>query len=122
MYLWLIILGVVFVFNGLFLMQKSPGTGIFFIVMGLVNVGVGILQFIKKKESNKFKESECKVIYEKLLVFNKAHISMGLLTTLEIDSHFFINKSNDFEGFFQIRFNDTQIGYIAKDSKFIKVE
>jgi hypothetical protein len=83
---------------------------------------VGIYQIIKKIENNKFKEEEYKAIYEKLIVYNKAHASTGVLTTLDIDTRFFINQSNDFDDFYQIRFNEEETGYISKSSKIIKIE
>jgi hypothetical protein len=117
--MWYVIIGVVFIIWGLS-NHKGNGVGILFILLGIGNISFGIYRIVKSFSKNKLEE-ECSVINEKLIVYNKSHESSGVLTELSIGSCFFINRNNDFGRFYQIRIDDTQTGYILKDSKFSRI-
>jgi hypothetical protein len=63
---------------------------------------------------------ECTVIDEKLIVYDKTHESLGILTELEIGSKYSLYLNKDFGRFYQICLANGQIGFILKSSRYSK--
>jgi hypothetical protein len=63
---------------------------------------------------------EYTVIGEKLIVYNKSHESLGILTELNIGDKFKLNLKSDFGSFYKVSLSSGEIGYILKKSKFSK--
>jgi hypothetical protein len=132
--MWNILVGIFFIIGGLSgeLVLRGTNSSIALVVVGIVLVILGIVKLINKNENigilNDEEEEtkptieEHKVIDEKLVVYNKTHESLGILTELETDSRLLVNLSNSYDRFYKVQLADGQSGYILKTAKLLKTE
>jgi hypothetical protein len=91
--------------------------GIFtiFLIIQLVNY-VNDKKVAKIKANIEANGEERTVISEKLIVYNKTHESLGILTELENGTKYSLYLNSDFDRFYKVRLVNGQIGYILKPS------
>jgi hypothetical protein len=129
--MWNILVGIFFIIGGLSgeLVLRGTNSSIALVVVGIILVILGIVKLINgnneiidNEEETKPTIEEYKVIDEKLVVYNKTHESLGILTEMEIDSRLLVNLNNSYDRFYKVQLSDGQSGYILKTSKLLKTE
>lgn len=120
-----IIVGIIFIIGGLSgqLVLRGTNSSAALVVLGIFLIGRGIFKLKTAADGGEEivkKEEVCNVVDEKMVVYNKSHESLGVLSELEIDTRIVIDMSSDFGRFYQIKLPDGQTGYILKRSKFMK--
>lgn len=123
--MWNIIIGLFFIIGGAsgHMVLRGTNSSIALIVVGIILIIYGIIKMTLLTGDEKVveaKEEECTVIGEKLIVYNKSHESLGILTELETSTKFILDFKGDFNRFYQVRLASGQIGYILKTSKYSK--
>jgi hypothetical protein len=61
---------------------------------------------------------ECTVIEEKMIVYAKAHESMGILAELETGTKLVIDFNSNFRRFYKVHLADGHFGFILRTSKY----
>jgi hypothetical protein len=98
-------------------MNDLSKTAMWAVIAAIVAIISFVIALINKNKSKKVVQLETPaeertVIGEKLIVYNKAHESTGILTELEIGTKYLINSNIDFAGFYKVLLTNGQIGYV----------
>jgi hypothetical protein len=131
--MWNILVGIFFIIGGLSgeLVLRGTNSSIALVFVGIILVILGVVKMINGNDNNEIIDNEeettptieeYKVIDEKLIVYNKTHESLGILTEMEIDSRLLVNLNNSYDRFYKVQLSDGQSGYILKTSKLLKAE
>jgi hypothetical protein len=131
--MWNSLVGIFFIIGGLSgeLVLRGTNSSIALVFVGIILVILGIVKLINGNDNNEIIDNEeetkptiekYKVIDEKLVVYNKTHESLGILTELEINSPLMVNLNNSYDRFYKVQLSDGQSGYILKTSKLLKAE
>lgn len=78
-----------------------------------------VIAIINKKRDEKVTKVEVPneertVEGQKLIVYNKAHESTGILTELEVGTKYSLYSNIEYVGFYKVLLNDGKTGYIHK--------
>jgi hypothetical protein len=125
-----IIFGIIFIIGGfsgkLVLAGTNSSTAL--VIVGFILVGIGIYQMtlsqedvaeINGEDKPIIREVMCIVRDEKMVVYNKTHESLGVLTELDVNDNVVIDLGTDFDRFYKVKTSQGSIGYVLKTSKFV---
>ena len=104
---------------------RGTNSPIALVLVGIVLIGIGIFKYMNPDEDVPVEakpEEAIKVIDEKMVVYNKTHESLGVLSELEINSNVIVNLDRDYGRFYLVRLPDGQVGYILKTAKFALIK
>lgn len=126
-----IIFGALFIIGGASgqLVLRGTNSSIALVIVGIILVIIGIVQMTSNGEDNADAEiSSLKpqdqlsiVNDDKIIVYNKSHESLGVLSELPYGQKFRVNLATEFDRFYQVRIEGGKTGYILKNSRFSAV-
>lgn len=123
-----IIIGIIFIIGGFSgnLVLVGTNSGMALAVVGFILVGISIYQFASGGGNSVdnapiAREEMCVVRDEKLIIYNKSHESLGVLTELDVNESVIIDFGTDFDRFYKARTPQGSVGYVLKTAKYTRL-